>query len=511
MRWQLSLGSKKLSLTDLVYDSTRYLITSLSGNSIDTATVRGYLHSHWNPSLSSDAQIASNTKNGKQLIISQLILQVKRVPKETSNLIDPFSPSRIAVGCFIDSSVENTLSGNPSSLISSSSKESENVLLKCGETAILSVVLPAKLVVHSDIPLSDKLPDISLKLFTALSDISVNALRVAISSDDSSNYSINDIIFGISSPLIDKQQQPKISVLNLSDNKVTTLELPSDAAINSEINSNETDISSSYIASLLLKSELNEFHPVIVYCNNALSCTSYYITHTVSNSKNVKNTKSSKSDLKINLLDSCTGVDSILGVERYPEGSSIGMSISCAIKESSYSNAKRNEKNNEKEKICSNLDLSCSEKFSSLQISSSSLSNDEEHSVSVLSSKMIVSLPGDTDSSTLLFLSSEIVKSNTDMNNSLRAIIVYSSMLTVSYQSTLPSASSLLSTSSAVSGVETWRREEYMSRVKQAVILEDSRNFDSSSLTHTVEGEDEAPGFSKRLLMQFDEIQVNYF
>ena len=53
-------------------------------------------------------------------------------------------------------------------------------------------------------------------------------------------------------------------------------------------------------------------------------------------------------------------------------------------------------------------------------------------------------------------------------------------------------------------------REEFLSKVKQAIIMEDSRNFDSTSVTHTVEGEDAAPGLSKRLLMQFDEIKVDY-
>ena len=142
LRWQLSLGSKRPSLTDLAYDSSRYLITSLSGNSIDTATVRGYLHSHWNPSLSADAHILSNIKNGKQLLISQLILQVKSASKEPSNPVDSTLPSRIAVGCFVDASAGNIFSSNPSSLINYSPNESESIFPKCGETAILSVILP---------------------------------------------------------------------------------------------------------------------------------------------------------------------------------------------------------------------------------------------------------------------------------------------------------------------------------------------------------------------------------
>ena len=490
LRWQLSLGSKKLSLTDLVYDSSRYLITSLSGNSIDTATVRGYLHSHWNPLLSTDAHIISNIKNGKQLVISQLILQVKSASNGPSNPIDPALPSRVAVGCFVDSSVSNIFSSNPSSLINFSPNESESIYPKCGETAILSVILPTKLVVHSDIPLSEKLPNIILKVYNSLPDISVNALRVVTSSEDASSSTAMDIIFGITSSSSNKQQ-PKVFALTLSNNKVTSMELPVDAH-NIEINDNENRrSSSSYVASLLMtSSEKGVFYPAFVYCLNAESCRSYYM----------KITKNSKPDLKINLFGSCTGVDSILGIERYPEGSSIGMSLSCAVKKSSFDIEK-----NQNQNTCSNTESSCTGE-SSLQITSTSLRVDEEHSLSVFSLGMTVSVPSNTDSSVLLFLSSEILTDKENMNKSLRAIIVYSSLISLSYQSVLSPTLS----STVVSGKEIWMREEFLSKVKQAIIMEDSRNFDSTSVTHTVEGEDAAPGLSKRLLMQFDEIKVDY-
>ena len=213
-----------------------------------------------------------------------------------------------------------------------------------------------------------------------------------------------------------------------------------------------------------------------------------------------QSTKNSKPELKLNYLGSCTGVDSILGVERYPEGASIGMSLSCAVKKSSYKDEKSQNKD-----TCSYTESSCTGE-SSLQITSTSVRSDEEHSLSVISFEITVSLPSNTDSSVLQFLSTEFMIDKQNMSKSLRAMIVYSSMLTVSYQSALPT--NLLST--IVIGKEIWVREEYLSKVKQAIIMEDSRNFDITSVTHTVEGEDSAPGLSKRLLMQFNEIKVNY-
>ena len=319
LRWQLSLGSKKLSVTDLVYDSSRYLITALSGNSIDTATIRGHLHSHWNPTVSNDAQIATYAKNGKQLIISQLILQTKNVPKDVS--ADPLLSSRIAIGCFIDSSYSSIYSSNPLSLIPLGSNESENVLPKCGNTAILSAVLPSKLTVRSSTATTN-IQNVEIKIFSALPDVLVSTLRAVISSDDEVPYTVNDVIFGIASTGT-ANKQPKISILTLSSNTVTTIDFPSEISDDKV----EKAVSVAYGSAFLIMSESAQFFPSFVHCSSASSCASYYITNT----NTAKNGKNGKNDFKMNLLNSCTGVDSILGVERNPFGGTIAKAISCAI------------------------------------------------------------------------------------------------------------------------------------------------------------------------------------
>ena len=110
-----------------------------------------------------------------------MLLQTKNVPKDIS--ADPLLSSRIAIGCFIDSSYSSIYSSNPLSLIPLGSNESENVLPKCGNTAILSAVLPSKLTVRSSTATTN-IQNVEIKIFSALPDVLVSTLRAVISSDD---------------------------------------------------------------------------------------------------------------------------------------------------------------------------------------------------------------------------------------------------------------------------------------------------------------------------------------
>ena len=217
---------------------------------------------------------------------------------------------------------------------------------------------------------------------------------------------------------------------------------------------------------------------------NPTSCKSFYI----SNSRNVKNTKN---EMKINTLQECTGVDTVLSIEKHPSGGSIAASISCGEKVGGSEN---------KENTCSNG--SCSAE-SSLIITSSSFNVNSEEVIAVYTASIIAPLPRSIDSSSLLFLSAE--QRNKE---GIRAIVVFSSLLTVAYSAS-PSTPAL--STSPTMGKETWRREESLSNVKQVVIVEDSRHHITS--THTAKGEEEdaAPSFAERLAMQFSELKVTFF
>jgi hypothetical protein len=103
----------------------------------------------------------------------------------------------------------------------------------------------------------------------------------------------------------------------------------------------------------------------------------------------------------------------------------------------------------------------------------------------------------------------EAPPSSADKKSSLRALVVFNTGLTAVIQS-LPPTSTSTSTAEdnkEVLGKELWRRDEALSRIKQAVILEDPRG---TQLHAAVEGGDVVviPTFEERLQMQLKEITV---
>lgn len=405
LKWQISLGSKKSGLTDLVYDSSRYLITALSGNAIDVATVRGFLLWHWTPSLSEDAKILSNSKNGKQLFISQLTLPLPVALSGRSDA-DSDTPSRIAVGCFAFATSQkfgtNAIS-NPSSLFPIPSESSTP---KCGNIAVLSVILPSKLTVRSSAPLSERLPQVTVKIFVAMPDISVNSLRAAIAMDGGASYTATDMLFGLSNSI-----KPKVSVLNLLGNSLTSIDVPLSIDLMS------TAIQSPSGANLIMVAESGKIVPTIVYCTNSASCQSFYLSSS-------KGSNTAKSGLKINSLSTCSvnggdNADALLGIDRHSSYGSVATAISCAIKDSV-----KNEKD-----TCVNDDSTCTLDAVQLNISTSSVKFDDADSVSSSSFSVNVPSKASISHSTLSFLSTA------STNNQMRALVVFSTGWMGNYQS----------------------------------------------------------------------------
>jgi hypothetical protein len=479
LRWQISLGSKKSGLTDLVYDSSRYLITALSGNAIDVATVRGFLLWHWTPSLSEDAKILSNSKNGKQLFISQLTLPL---PLALSGRSDGDSaiPSNIAVGCFAipqqsrKDSYSVYATSNPSSLFP---LPAESSIPKCGNTAILSVILPSKLTVRSSTPLSERLPQVTAKIFAAMPDISVDSLRATIAMDGGASYTTTDLLFGLSNSI-----KPKVSVLNLLSNSPISIDVPLSSDLTTPA------IQSPSGANLIMITENGKIVPTIVYCTNTVSCQSFYLSSS-------KGSNVAKSGLKINSMSTCTtkssGDDAVLGIERHSSYGSVATAISCAIKESI-----KNEKD-----TCVNDDSTCTSDGVVLNISTVSVKKTEV--ADTISSSFSVTVPpkASISHSALSFLSTA------STSNQMRALVVFSTGRTALYQSAVGSTS----TGVAI-GEEVWHRDEGLSRIKQAVIVEDTRNNALHLLKEAGEGQDidleAAPGFIQRISMQLANVMV---
>mmetsp|Transcript_16375 Transcript_16375/g.15694 ORF Transcript_16375/g.15694 Transcript_16375/m.15694 type:complete len:1227 (-) Transcript_16375:96-3776(-) len=478
LRWQISLGSKKSGLTDLVYDSSRYLITALSGNAIDVATVRGFLLWHWTPSLSEDTKILSNSKNGKQLFISQLTLPL---PIALSGRRDTDSaiPSNIAVGCFAilqhsgkdSSSVYATT--NPSSLLP---HPAESSIPKCGNTAILSVILPSKLTVRSSAPLSERLPQVTAKIFAAMPDISVDSLRATIAMDGGAAYTATDLLFGLSNSI-----KPKVSVLNLLSNSPISIDVPLSSDLTTPA------IQSPSGANLIMVNENGKIVPTIVYCINTISCQSFYLSSS-------KGSSVAKSGLKINSMSTCTtkssGGDAVLGIERHSSYGSVATAISCAIKESIL---------NEKD-TCVNGDSMCTSDGVVLKISTVSAKTAEDADItSSFSFSVTVPPKASISHSALSFLST------TSTSNQRRALVVFSTGWTALYRSAVGS----MSTGSGI-GEEVWHRDEGLSRIKQAVIVEDTRNNALHLLKEAGEDLEAAPGFIQRISMQLANVMETF-
>ena len=463
LKWQLSLGTKQLGLTDLVYDSSRYLVTSLSGNTIDAATVRGHLIWNWNPNVNQSTLSEPASKD--ELTITQLILQVKA---PTSNT-EP-TPTRIAIGCYKSKNeVEVLHSSSPASQIYFASQGQQGAAARCGQAAVVSVILPSKLVAQSGNAL---VPNFSIKLFESLPDVSVTSLRAAISSDDSVAYSSSDIIFGISTST---KSKPTVSSLNLFSNAVTSHEIPASAV--------STAISG---ASLVMLNAQDELIPTVVFCNE-VSCSTFFLS--------ASDSQPSKSDL--NMLSECAGAGSILGVERASSGGSIARSISCAKKaplkapESSTQSVSVTGDADADDGMCVSA-FSCSADDAStavvLTVTSSSVTA-KKASQTTLSAL----LPDNVVPSSLIFTSAHQQVQGKSAKTC--ALIVYSSLLTTLYCA--PTASFF------IPAEEQWRREESLSRVQHVLIVEDARGK-----VHK-EGEDEvAPTLSERIDMQLEELKV---
>lgn len=451
LRWQLSLGSKQLGLTDLVYDSSRYLITCLSGNSIDAATVRGHLIWHWSPSTSDDAQLLSNSGHGKELIITQLMYQ-KSIQKIAE---DSISPSRIAVGCFVDSAAQesNYYSSSPSSLISFDQKKSGSALSKCGNTVVVSVVLPTKLVAQS--AATNQLPNFILKVFQPLPEVSVGSLRAVMSTDDSTPYSANDMLFGFSAS---QGNKPRAFSLNLNSNAATAYEVPT---------AHVTMPTSG--ASFLISTKGDELIPTVVFCFE-LSCSSFYLTN---------NDQKNKSVYQLAALSECVGSGSTLGIERLPSGGSIAEALTCAV----ASLPKTAEDSESEDGVCSISGCSAGE--NTLSVTSSTVG-----ASGVSHASLTVALPSNAVPNAVLYVGTYATEA------ALSAVIVYSSLHTVSYTAPLGPVSS---------GKAVWLREESLSRVRQAVIVEDSRSYIHKK------GEtdsDAPPSFTERIGMQLEDLKV---
>jgi hypothetical protein len=451
LRWQLSLGSKLLGLTDLVYDRSRYLITCLSGNSIDAATVRGHLIWHWSPSTSDNAQLLSNSGNGKELIITQLIYQ--RSIQKIAEV--PISPTRIAIGCFVDSAAQKSdyYSSSPSSLISFDEEKSGAALLKCGNTAVLSVVLPTKLVAQS--AASNAVPNFILKVFQPLPDVSVGSLRAVISTDDDAPYSAADMLFGVSAS---HNNKARVFTLNLNSNAATSYEVPTAHAKMPTTG-----------ASFLISTRGDEFVPAVVFCSE-LSCSSFYLTN---------NDQRNKSEYQLTALSECVGSGSTLGIERLPSGGSIAETVTCTV----TSLPKTAEESESEEGVCSIS--GCSADENTLSVTSSTVG-----ASGVSHASLNVALPPNIVPSAVLYVGTYTTEA------ALSAVVVFSSLHTVSYTAPLGPMST---------GKAVWRREESLSRVRQAVIVEDSRSY-----IHK-EGESESdapPSFAERIGMQLEELKV---
>lgn len=461
LKWQLSLGTKQLGLTDLVYDSSRYLVTSLSGNTIDAATVRGHLIWNWNPNVNQSTLSQPAYKD--ELTITQLILQVKTPTNNT----EP-TPTRIAIGCYTSTNeIEVLHSSSPASQIYFVPHGQQGAAARCGQAAVVSVILPSKLVAQSG---NAVVPNFFIKIFESLPDVSVASLRAAVSSDDNVAYSASDIFFGISTSTKNK---PTLSSLNLFSNAVTSHDIPASAVT--------TAISG---ASLIMLNAQDELIPTVVFCNE-VSCSTFFLSASES--------QPSKSDL--NILSECAGAGSILGIERAASGGSIARSISCAKK----APLKAPESSTQSVSVTGDAD-------DGMCVSAFSCSADDASSAVVLtvtSSTVTAKKASQTTLSALLpddVLPSSLIFTSAHQQVHLKsaktcALIVYSSLLTTLYCA--PTASFF------IPAEEQWRREESLSRVQHVLIVEDARGK-----VHK-EGEAEvAPTLSERIDMQLEELKV---
>ena len=422
------------------------------------ATVRGYLLWHWNPALSDDSQLVGNTKNGKQLVLTQLLPRVENFQSNTDNQ----SRTRIAVGCFSDIATEESEQdarrySSPSSYISFPSGNSENSEseAKCGNTAVISVILPTKLKVSA--VGGEVAPTINVKIFRPLSDVSVSSLRATMSTYENAPYAQSDIIFGTS---VSTDRKPKVFVLSLFNESVYSEEIPS-AAVSIPTRG----------ASYLIASENHGFTPVLVFCDS-LACSSFYITD--------------KSEDRVGLLSECVGVRSILGFERIPFGGSLGAAISCA--EIPDKKMQKSENENENEKVCVNKDqCGVVESENVIRVRSSRIVQNgvQSNFNFVLTEQPLIS--------PLLFVS---ISSKGDTHT---VLAVQSNLLTTFYTG--------VSTSNVgTNAIKVWSREECLSHVKQTVIADDARNH-----VHVDGVDDVAPSFTERLLLQYEELKVILF
>lgn len=464
LKWQVSLGTKKLGLTDLVYDSSRYLVTALSGNSVDAVTVRGHLIWNWN--ANENQSNAPEPVDKKELTITQLILQVTT---PTSNIES--TPTRVAVGCYTSKTmIEASTYSSPATQIYFTSGGQQDADVRCGQAAVVSVILPSKLVVQSG---QLEVPNFSIKTFESLPEVSAISLRASISSDDSQAYSSSDIIFGISTST---RKKPTAFFLNLSSNTVTSHEIP--------VSIVSTPVSG---ASLVLLSAQNELIPTIIFCDK-MSCSTFFLS--------ASENQSNKSEYTLSLLSECVGAGSIVGIERAPSGGSIARSISCAKKGSTAAP----ETSTQSLSITGDAD-------DGMCVSAYSCSADDATKMlTVTSSTVTGNKPSQTTLSTVLpenILPSTLIFTSAQQQvhgktTKTCALIVYSSLLTTLYCA--PTASFF------IPAAEQWSREESLSRVQHVLIVEDARGR-----VHKEGEADVAPSLSERLNMQYDELKVAFF
>lgn len=464
LKWQVSLGIKKLGLTDLVYDSSRYLVTALSGNSIDAVTVRGHLIWNWN--ANENQSNMSEPADKKELTITQLILQVTT---PTSNIES--TPTRVAVGCYTSkTATEGSSYSSPASQIYFTSDGQQDTDARCGQAVVISVILPSKLVVQSG---QVEVPNFSIKTFEFLPEVSAKSLRASVSSDDSQAYSSSDIIFGISTGT---KKKPTAFFLNLSSNTVTSHEIPA-AAVSTATSG----------ASLLLLSAQNESIPTIIFCDK-VSCSTFFLSASES--------QSNKSEYRLSLLSECVGAGSVMGIERVPSGGSIARSISCAKKgttgEPETSTQSLSITGDADDGMCvSAFSCSADDATKMLTVTSSTVTGNKPFQTT-----LSTVLPENILPSTIIFTSAQ--QQVQGKTTKTCALIVYSSLLTTLYCA--PTASFY------IPAVAQWSREESLSRVQHVLIVEDARGR-----VHKEGEADVAPSLSERLNMQYEELKViNY-
>ena len=471
LQWEVPLGTKANGYTDVAYDASRFLVTALTGNAIDVYTARGLKVLHWAPSQSSDPQIAAHTKAGKKLVLAQLVVPMFVAPDAADGAPSmgggDDEASHIAVGCF-SSSALGTKHSSPVAYYHPEALAAAGAT--CGATVVLSAVLPSKAAAKTAKPLSGGEVTVTAKIFAAMPDVSPDALRAALASRGAKAYAANDVLFGYAVT----NGKHKLAVLNLASNAVTTMDLPAVGV---------------KAATLVAASKDRDVLPVVVQCTGRVTgakdgpaCDAHLVVATNADAKS--------GGYALQPLLSCSGYGAAMGVEHHFLFGSVVAVFSCARTNPSASH----------NPACTADDTSDKEKYTGYagvsSIKSSAMICAASTGMTV-STAVVANAHGQVQSRTIDVTVDEYFPQVANLVTTVgteQVLVVFASGTTV-----LADADAGVS---AARGYVEWERDEALARLRQAVVVDDTRTAGQ----HLPRSEAKAPSLQERLEMQSEEL-----